>query len=328
VVRIMFRGLILFEFPTDGPNAGKFVAYLINNAKLTGGLAKALAAPKAHGPHEHHHSGEIQVIDDGQGGHDPKPVMLDPGENVNIVVAGQKLVSAAASFNRHVPDLEAVVARGTGAIRNLKRGKPKHELIQNIVTVDRGVAHVKNVTDWDEEGYPLSGNPADRGQRPGSPVLVKFMGSDVRGHVASEVVVEIEDATEVELEIKKGHPLHGRRRGSNRPNHRVPTGTVEVVVTNYEFRREEPVAWGLDYQWLFETVGYPTTDLAGPEFERWREFATRYDAASFRSETDVLLEGPRRTEGAPRGGHSRTSSRSNRSLRCNRCTTSTTLRFA
>jgi len=182
---------------------------------------------------------------------------------------------------------------------NAGRGNPNTRLIQNVITVDRGIARVKNVTDWDEEGYPLSGNRADRGQRPGSPVLVKFMGCNVRGHVASEVVIEIDKADEVELKTARGHPLNGRRRGTSRPNHRVPQGTVEVLVTNYEFRREGPVAWGLDYQWLFETVGYRAAELGGAEFERWRVFATAYDSDSFESETALLLEGANHTVGRP-----------------------------
>jgi hypothetical protein len=74
---------------------------------------------------------------------------------------------------------------------------------------------------------------------------------------------------------------------------------VEVLVTNYEFRREEPVAWGLDYQWLFETAGYGTVDLAGPELNAWSIFASSYDRESYESERALLLEGPDHTVGRP-----------------------------
>ena len=297
-VRIIFRGLMLFEFPETGPNAGKLVAYFINKPKLTGGMAKAANAPKAHGPHEHDHSGEIQVLSEEGPGHDQRPVLLNPGVNVDILIEGEKRVLRARSFDRHVPDLADIIANATDAIRNAGRGDPDRTLIQNVVTVDRGVAHVKNVINWDEEGYPLTGNPADAGERPASPVLLKFMGSRIRGHMASEVVVEVENADRLRLKSEE-KKLNGERVRIGRPNHRVPPETVEVLVTNYEFRREGPVAWGLDYQWLFETVGYRAAELAGPEFDSWALFASAYDRASFDSERTLLLDGPNHTIGRP-----------------------------
>ena len=158
---------------------------------------------------------------------------------------------------------------------------------------------MKNVINWDEDGYPLSGDPTQRRRRPGAPVLLKFMGSSVRGHMASEVVIEIDDATTIELLSNSNKKeLKGPRKGPVNPNHGVPVDTVEVLVTNYEFRREGPVAWGLDYQWLFETVGYRAAELAGEEFNGWRAFASTYDRASFDSETRLLLSGTK-TEGRP-----------------------------
>lgn len=302
-VRIIFRGLMLFHFPKAGEaNAGKLVACLINDSELTGGFENASIPHKQHGRHEHHHSAEIQVLDDGR---DPKPVLLPERADVDIVVLGdnQKPVSTAPSFDDHVPDLETIIAKGTDAIRDAGRrdADRKPELIQNVVTVDRGVAHVKKVINWDEDGYPLSGKPADRRRRPGAPALLKFMGSTVRGHMASEVVVEIDDASSIELRStdKKSKALNGRRKGPVRPNHRVPLDTVEVLVTNYEFRRDGPVAWGLDYQWLFEAVGYPAVPLGGDEFERWSAFARQYDPSSFENETLLLLGGQNNPVGRP-----------------------------
>jgi len=300
-VRIIFRGLILFHLPKNGP----LVACLINKPDLTGGFDNASKVHKGHGPHEHDHSGEIQILSDEDAqGYDPKPVLLRPGVNVDIIVPGdgQKLVTTAPSFDNHVPELETIIAKATDVIRNAGREDPgNRKLIQNVVTVDRGVAHVKRVINWDEDGHPLSGNKAQRGGRPGAPVLLKFMGSTVRGHMASEVVVEIDDiaATEIELRSASEQKLRGKREGPKRPNHRVPLGTVEVLVTNYEFRRDGPVAWGLDYQWLFETVGYRATALGGDEFTAWSTFAQRYDKPSFDSETELLLGGSTNPVGRP-----------------------------
>jgi hypothetical protein len=300
-VRIIFRGLTLFQFPETGPNAGKLVVYLINKPELTGGFENASRPQRGHGRHEHDHSGEIQILSGEGQGHDSKPVLLERGVNVDIVVpgTGDQPVSWSPSFERYVPNLDTVIANGTDAVRNAGRGDPNLGLIQNVVTVDRGVAHVKHVIDWDQERYPLSGNPDERGQRPGSPVLVTFMGSSIGGHMASEVIVEIDNADEVDLRSKQEKKLNGRRKGTDQPNHRVPIGTVEVLVTNYEFRRDGPVAWGLDYQWLFETVGYRAAELAGQEFEDWSTFARRFDPESYESERALLLEGPNRTVGRP-----------------------------
>jgi hypothetical protein len=305
-VRIIFRGLILFHLPKTGP----FVACLINKPELTGGFENASKLHRGHGPHEHDHSGEIQILSDEDApGHDPKPVLLRAPVNgvrqdVDIIVPGdsQKPVSTAPSFDNHVPELETIIAKATDAIRRAGRDDPgNRKLIQNVVTVDRGVAHVRNVVNWDEDGHPLSGPRAARRGRPGAPVLLKFMGSTVRGHIASEVIVEIDDATSIELRSSgtTSRALNGSRKGPVRPNHRVPLDTVEVLVTNYEFRRNGPVAWGLDYQWLFETVGYRPAELAGDEFTRWTTFARNYDSQSFDSETDLLLGGRSHTEGLP-----------------------------
>ena len=298
-VRIIFRGLVLFQFPETGPNVGRLVASLINNRALTGGFENASRPQPGHGRHEHDHSAEIQILTGEGPGHDPRPRLLRPDVDVDIVVRGEKKITRARSFDRHVPDLAAVIANGIEPVRTAGRGEPNTTLIQNVVTVDRGVVRAKNVIDWDQEGHPLSGNPAERGERPGSPVLVKFMGSNVRGHMASEVIVEIDDADQVDLRSAQDPKLNGPRRGTGRPSHRVPPETVEVLVTNYEFRRDRPVAWGLDYQWLFETAGYRPAELAGPEFEAWRRFAVNYDQESFESETAVLLGGPNHTVGRP-----------------------------
>ena len=305
-VRIIFRGLILFHIPETGP----LVACLINKPELTGGFDNASRAHKGHGPHEHDHSGEIQILsDENATGYDPKPVLLrapvnDVRQDVAIIVpgVGEKRVSTARSFDNHVPELETIIAKATDAIKRAGRKDPgNRKLIQNVVTVDRGVAHVRKVINWDEDGHPLRGKDAPRRERPGAPVLLKFMGSTVRGHMASEVVVEIDDATGIELQSsdKASRALNGSRKGPVHPNHRVPLDTVEVLVTNYEFRRDGPVAWGLDYQWLFETVGYLPAELASDEFRRWSTFARHYDPESFDSETDLLLSGPNHTEGLP-----------------------------
>ena len=57
------------------------------------------------------------------------------------------------------------------------RRDPDRTLIQNIVTVDGGIVRARNVTTWDEGGYPISGNRDEIGNRADLLAVLKFMGS-------------------------------------------------------------------------------------------------------------------------------------------------------
>jgi hypothetical protein len=157
---------------------------------------------------------------------------------------------------------------------------------------------VKDVMAWDEGGFPLNGGPGN-GSQASAPVSVKFMGSTVEGHMASEVIVEVEEATGVQLR-SNDKELNGPRRGVPHPNHRhVPPNACEILVTNYEPPGEKPTPWGLDFQWLFEAAGYNAADLAGPQFSAWETAARQYDAVLFDAERTALLGGPNHTVGRP-----------------------------
>ena len=290
-VRVIFRGLILFEIPETGSNAGKLVAYLINHPTFAGGS-------KAHG-HPHDHNTEIQILTGEERGTDLLPTDLVRGATLDIIVRGPKGVSPSLSYDQHVPDLGVVIAKGTPAIRNAGKGPLNPDFIQNVVTVDRGIVRAKEVTLWDQGGYPLSGNADEVGERAASPAVVKFMGSSVRGHTATEVVVEIADTEEVELKSDHDRRFNGPKRGSANPSDpHVPAETVEILITSYERPTDKPTPWGLDFQWLFEAAGYRAADLAGPEFTTWVEAGQAYDRDLFDAERRLFF-GPQGTVGRP-----------------------------
>ena len=289
-VRIVFEGLMLFQFPETGPNAGKLVAYLINDDGLAG---------ESNGP-EHDHDAEVLILTGEEKGTALVPKILKRGATLDIVVPGQKGAKPSQSFTDHVADLGAIIANGTPAVRNAGRGEPNSLLVQNIVTIDRGLARVQDVTVWDQGGYPLSGDPKDVGTRAGSHAVVKFMGSSIGGHMASKVVVEIDDAQTVKLECDHDNRFNVPKKGSSNPTDpHMPPRTVEIRITNYERPGAKPTPWGLDFQWLFEAAGYEAVDLASPVFEAWVDAASRYDPDLFEEEQSRFLDGPNHTIGRP-----------------------------
>jgi hypothetical protein len=289
-VRIIFRGLMLFQIPESGANAGKLVAYLINDAEFG-------ASPKGRA---HDHNAEIQILTGAERGAKLVPRILKREATLDIVIRGPKGVSAGPSFDHHVPDLDAVIASATQAIKDAGRDAPNRDLIQNVVTVDRGIVRARDVVEWDQGGYPLSGNPAEVGELATSPAVAKFMGSSVRGHMASDVIVEIDDAQGVQFKSGHDRRFNVRKRGVTAPTDpHMPARTVEILITNYERPGDKPTPWGLDFQWLFEAAGYNDADLAGPEFTTFVDAGRAYDPDLFDTERALFLGGEEGTTGRP-----------------------------
>ena len=283
-VRIIFRGLMLFQIPETGPNANKLVAYLINDAAFEG------ASPG----HPHDHDAEIQILTGAENGNALLPKVLKREATLNIVAPrGRKGVRARRSFSDHLPDLGTIFANATQAVRDAGRGAPNRGLVQNVVTVDGGIVRVKDVVGWDEGGFPLAGDPDGvlLGERATAPAPVRFAGSRVRGHIASEVVVEI-DATGVKLECDHDNRFNIPATGSEKPyDPHLPARTVEILITNFERPGDKPTPWGLDFQWLFQAAGYNAADLSGDEFDAWVSAGTAYDERLFKRERTMFLAG-------------------------------------
>ena len=322
-VRIIFRGLILFRFP-EGHFEGdpikvvkkprRIVAHLINKRELP-------RADKARGRHEHYHEGQFQVLT-GDPSEDMAPALLRDGENIRITVVGGKDdgVVVEPSFLAHVPQLSDVIRKGSGNVQGLKPGTENGDLIQNTITIDRGNIRVRNVVTWDHGGFPLSKNISAVGADPASHALLNFVGSTMSGYLASEFVVDIETATGVDLVVEairdprdqplfsnpeenardekrrddklKPRPNDARRRHSaiNDSSHRVREGSVEILITNYERQGPKAVPWGLDYQWLFEALGYAPVDLSNAGLDGFGAAARGYDEPLFEKEVQMLLQ--------------------------------------
>lgn len=293
-VRIIFRGLMLFQIPDAGPNANKLVAFPINKPILPGG-----ARPEKHA-HNHNHRTEIQILTGAEKGTDLLGNFITPGATLDVIAAATKGVDPRLSYRQHIPDSAAIIDNATDAIKAAGRGAPNTKLIQNRITVDRGIVRARNVTTWDQGGhpYPLNGVRDAIGAQADLLAVLKFMGSRVEGHVATDVVVEI-DVDSVELQCDHDNRFRGPRRGSANPSDpHMPPGTVEILVTNFEPVTATPIPWGLDFQWLFEAAGYNEADLAGDEFEAWVNAGRAYNAELFDEERTMFF-GPDGTMGRP-----------------------------
>src|SRR5262245_12046595 len=311
---------MLFQFPETGDDAGKLVALLVNKRSATHGTS--IPNPKARNakarPREHHHNPEYQVLSDrasdaveksdGDSNADIVPKGLPLGLNLEITVtnpsgtlADPPATATAPSSLCYVPNPDNIIDHGSPDVLKLKEAKRRpnlsEDLVSTIIKVNRGTVFARDIVIWDEAAYPLSGNRLDRGERPRMPAVAKFMGSRVNGHMASEVIVQIDDVNSVDVHAYRtlATPTKGKKaakatretvhkrahKGYAGPNPHVPEDTVEIVVSNYEHQRGTPVPWSLDFQWLFEVAGYGEADLAGREFDAWAPFARKYHEKHF-----------------------------------------------
>jgi len=178
---------------------------------------------------------------------------------------------------------------------------------------------VRNVVIWDASGFPLVAGP--NGTLPATAAPLKFVESEVQGHMANECVVEILDADSVniskfeDLDPKREQDLTGRVpipgqsvNGTHRPpgsgNPITSPNTIEILINNYEYQRIKPTPWGLDFQWLFLRAGYPLVNLSGTEFTNLDTFGrTGYEPGVppnqtlWKQDRDDLL--PNEAEGLP-----------------------------
>ena len=311
-VRIIFRGLILFRFPGGLADPKQIVAHLINKRDLPERSEKKDAQGPEEG-HEHYHEGLIQVLT-GDPTEDMAPEPLRRLEDIDITVNdGTGGIVIEESFLRHVPQLSQVIDKGKGKVKSPIKGDDtptRPELIQNTITVDRGRVRVRNVVTWDQGAFPLT-----RETRPGaqaaSHARINFVGSDESGFFASEFVVDIPDATGVTLrrktdrargeertrltatadekEQKRRDKLNRSHDTKKRLNHRVRYDSVEILITNYEFQGGVAIPWGLDFQWLFEALGYSPVDLNDAGFAEFAAAARAYDADVYVGEVGMLL---------------------------------------
>lgn len=301
-VRIIFRGLILFELRNDGT----LVAELINKPEIKRRPEKETKSKPPGGPHEHRHDARIQIATDDETRSVLRPVDLAQGEDINIVLANQPVTTGPEFFD-HVPRLgEVISAASIGGLKHPPTGTPDDRLVRNTITVRGGELRVRNVVMWDHGAFPLSGNLRDRGRYTASHVPLKFVGSRWQGHMASEFVVEHWDVSSVDLtaagnlskdkfvELGPGEALPQDKfpkkpNATGKVSHRVPYDTVEILITNYEVQEHKAVPWGLDFQWLFERVGYAPVDLSA-DFGLFERLGRAFDSGIYDNDRRLLLE--------------------------------------
>jgi hypothetical protein len=250
-----------------------------------------------HGGHEH--APQIQVVGDAPPPHDGMPKDIrNRGGTIRIIASNGEEPDQARSFIDHVPRLSDVIANATDEnYRRQQPSQPKPDLVHTNITVNKGIIRTKDVVVWDAGANPLSGPDAPKGLRPAAPAELKFLGSRLKGHMASECIVDITDVDSLTIEAPDYLGLPKRVKPFQSPHLDVSPDMVEILVTNYTPRRLKAVPWGMDFQWLFEREGYPTTDLGGDEFAYFQRFARDYDSTQFDDDSRTFLGG--RTFGRP-----------------------------
>lgn len=273
-VRIIFRGLVLFRIEKEGWPEGRIVAQLIEDKSMSGAMPSSMSA--------HAHQAEIQILT-GKQGQSLVPVPLARDVDVTFTAAGPEYVSRAPSYSQYVPKL------GDIAGQRFTRTDPVMQdprFIRNLIFVNRGTIRAKDLVTWDAGGYPLDGS-AGTGTSVVAPVDVQFMFSDWAGAVASECIIDIEEATRLSVSSTDGvftNPdLHAEPTASHDDQH-VPPDTVEILVTNLPPQRRKPVPWSVHYQWLFRAAGYTPGPIDPNEVAAFRNEARAY--AKIRSKID------------------------------------------
>lgn len=277
-VKIVFRGLILFRFPTTGPDANKLVAELITEP-ANRDWSKIRGAVQGQDDHE----STIQVVT-GENAQQLVPHTIDRNSRIEITIPGCRGgVQRLKSFNEHIPKIDTL-ARMAGLTKD--SGVNPDDYLRATVVVDCGTVRAQNVITWDN-GFPLPG--ANRGDTPATPAEVKFCGVAAAGHAANECVVEAEGDT-VNINSPLISNIHRGHRAAGRRNQLAQEDTVEILVENFEYQRAKPVPWGLDFQWLFARLGWGVANL-GTEVDGFKAGARAYDTELFAQDEASTLPG-------------------------------------
>ena len=273
--RIIFRGLILFEFEkprTEGENRGTLTAWLITEPQ---DMESSMGQMHAHHP-------RIGVI--ARDATTDREFIVNglpiPCGETGIQLIGHDLPSGVVpseGFDNHVPRLSLLGSES-------RKGEAKLESFQRIV-IPHGHIRPRDFVAWDSDGNPAS------------PVAV--MGTTFRGFVANEAVVDIGDDT-----IEGGDATHclaiasdawefpkllsPLSTGTNFQDESDPN-TVEILITNFAPQRRRAVFWSLHYEWLFDVLGYARTDYTKTQqFRDFESVAKSYDSAQWEEDRSAM----------------------------------------
>jgi len=234
----------------------------------------------------HKHQGEIQIFD---GTNDTAGlVALADGQNIDIVLDAENrnYVRTELSYDKFMPKLGKIAANAKMA----EPGNFNSNFVSNTVTINRGVVRVREVGDWDAGSITIPANYRGEEDRDAvyQPAKVRFLKANVFGYVATECVVDVEDAKSVTI-AEPGK--HGRTyTGNPQASRRAAVDTVEVLITNYAPQQSIALPWTLHYRWMFEAAGYGRPiDLSGPELEQLAFFGQDYDLETWVCESEMFL---------------------------------------
>lgn len=256
-VRIIFRGLALFEFGKDG----QLIANLLNDQGAKG---------------VHNHEPQMRVI-----GRAAAPVSRSiTGYTINLNQGGGGAAGGVVrdpTFNDHVPSLRAIDPAGP-------TGKEYPSLVAARVVVPEGRLHVSGLVTWpsDRVAAPPTGTRPGQPQSLHWPAQVRFVGSNLRGHMANECTIDTDWDTLDVLAKTIGEPSPAPGPEPVFPDNPIQPVTtakygaanatfsqqiepdwIEVLVTNFAPQREYSVPWSLHYQWMFRLRGFAASPLSG-----------------------------------------------------------------
>lgn len=285
-VRIIFRGLMLFKFEKPegatrkgSSTRGKLKALLVNHpmeAMSSGATSHAMAG-MSHEGHDmsmpasmppghmlHMHVPRISIY--GRDVATNRPVIetgirLEPGEtSFDLNGVPRDGVSKTKGFDAYVPDL--------AKLRPTKRGRPRPEFYRSWITVPHGRLRARDLVTWDIDAMQAA--------------EIGFMGTNFRGYMASEAVLDIGDDSDF-TDDRKSKYLSIRSTTKGIPERLWPLtkgvtyaeetdpNTVEILVTNFPPQGRRPLPWSLHFESLFDAVGYPR-DLKYENSEQYRKF--------------------------------------------------------
>jgi hypothetical protein len=282
------------------PAKGTITARLIDgSASLDRAVAASIARYKDRKkPHEdfdhcmlmhqghHKHQGAIQVFD---GTNDEAgPRALVDGENIDISIDDQNenYVSTEPSYDKFMPKLRKIAANA-----NLTEpGEINSDFVGHTVRINRGVVRVRDVGDWDAGStmIPAKYRNEEDHEAVFQPAKVRFLNAKVFGYVATECVIDVEDATSVTIGApgRAGHTYSGQPMASRR----AAEDTVEILITNYAPQQSIALPWTLHYRWMFEAAGFnDPMSMAGEELDQLKAFGTDYDSESWICESEIFL---------------------------------------
>ena len=276
--RIIFRGLVLFEFEKPRSNGdvpqsrGKLTAWLITEPE---DMHSSMGQMHAHHP-------RIGVI--ARDATTDREFIVNglpiPSGEIGIRLIGHELpsgVTPTEGFDKHVPRVASL--RGDS-----RKGESKLQGFTRIV-IPHGHIRPRDFVSWDSDGNPAA--------------AVAFMGTTFHGFVANEVVVDVgDDAIEggdathcLTIESKSWrfpNLLSPLSTGSNFQDETDPN-TVEILITNFAPQRRRAVFWSLHYEWLFDVLGYVRTDYSKTQqFRDFESVAKNYDSAQWEDDRSAM----------------------------------------